>query len=88
MQDERGEDRREGEKEDKVAPWERVPSWVLRGTARAAASETAPRMPLQTITKRSCHGERRYLPRKSLSKIGWREGVVKNQAKRVPASTP
>src|SRR3712207_154243 len=64
LQDQRGEDRREGEEEDQVATGERLAGVRDKGTARAAARETAPRIPLQTITRLSCQGAPRYLLRK------------------------
>ena len=62
------------------------PPPTVVGTASAAARETAPRIPLQLMSKRSCHGLWKYLLRRSLSKTGLREGTIKNQTKRAAMS--
>ena len=52
MHDQREEDDGEREEDDEIALWKGAPAVVVRGTASATASDTAPRIPLQAITIR------------------------------------
>ena len=56
LQHERHENHAERQEDDQVASGERAPASVWSGSARAAARETAPRMPIQETSIGYCQG--------------------------------
>ena len=86
LDDQREEDHTVGEEDDQLAPGSGAPRSVSSGSARAAASVTAPRIPDHATTVRGAQPTRRstWAGRRSSARMTY--GVVWTQRNRVPTT--